>query len=838
MAHGFLSYQNSIGESAIERRITKIVEDKLEDFGNKVVDSIQRRVNNLFQKKEVDLTTEGVVVSEIQNQLTQGQTPLLTGGNAPATPQSPLQRMLADSALAKTASPGAIAANPSVMGGPLANAGFGGRPLRPEGFVGDRIVDISATSLGVERDFGGDDMFVKRLNTIEDGVGGGSGEVVQAIDRLTFVTMSLVAATKEQTNQQMMIAAQQEQTSEKLARQAKAAAEENALERGGDFSGNLAYEKSAQALGLGGSGGGGGGGMFGAKALLGKAGRRGAERGLTRLGAGVGGKLAGKAGMKTGAKLGAKFGATTAGKMIGKKIPGLGLALGTGLAIQRMKEGKPIQALLEFASGAASTFPGIGTAVSLGLDGVIAGRDMGLIPFAEGGIVDKPTLGLLGENPKGRREGVFPLEGPQGRKTFRMFGEGILEAQKRNKRENSRLLAAGLSEYYDKQNGWEKFIEFLKELLPGWLRGGDPKDPNNSRGNRRGRGGGGGGINAADIDADSPEAKALIATIREVEGTAHEKGYDTWFGGRKDMKMTDMTLQEVYDEQTRRLNSGQATYNGLTSAAVGVGQFMNPLLQARQMYEARGEAFDPTKIKFDEKLQNDLLLDLAARKRGIDPSKKLTLDDFEILQKEWAGLGTFYGQTKRTTSDSLRIYEENLREATKNQPTPTPTPEPADRRQTDASQKISKNFGKKSGQSISFRHNGEAYHAVKTTNGWDIYKGAGGIFGDEYMVQTSDGKNSDVVDSFIKQAESQSKPPVPETNQKLSSATLDPSNGINAKSQEEKIVAMANTGGTTIINNTYVTGGSSQGGGSGSPVAPGPTKEQLGINNLFEMVIG
>ena len=465
MAHGFLSYQNNIGESAIERRITKIVEDKLEDFGNKVVDSIGRRINNLFQKKEVDLTTEEVVVSEIQNQLTQGQTPLLTGGNAPTTPQSPLQRMFADSALAKTVLPGAIAANPSVMGGPLANAGFGGTPLRPEGFVGDRIVDISATSLGVERDFGGDDMFVKRLNTIDDGVGGGSQEVVQAIDRLTFVTMSLVAATKEQTNQQMMIAAQQEQTSEKLARQAKATAEENALEGGGDFSGNLAYEKSAQALGLGGSGGGGGGGgggMFGAKALLGKAGRRGAERGLTRLGAGVGGKIAGKAGMKTGAKLGAKFGATTAGKMIGKKIPGLGLALGTGLAIQRMQEGKPIQALLEFASGAASTFPGIGTAVSLGLDGVIAGRDMGLIPFADGGIPTGQNVpALLNDRKDKVKEAVIPLN----KKTFLQFGEGMLDAQRKNKKENAKRLAEGLAEYYDKRNGWQKFMEALENFI-------------------------------------------------------------------------------------------------------------------------------------------------------------------------------------------------------------------------------------------------------------------------------------------------------------------------------------------------------------------------------------
>ena len=152
-------------------------------------------------------------------------------------------------------------------------------------------------------------------------------------------------------------------------------------------------------------------------------------------------------------------------------------------------------------------------------------------------------------------------------------------------------------------------------------------------------GGGGdktaGNIDASKIDADSPQAKALIATIREVEGTAGEKGYDTWFGGRNEMKMTDMTLQQVYDEQTRRMNAGETTYNGLSSAAVGVGQFMDPLNQARAMYAARGQEFDPTKIKFDQRLQNELLLDLAARKRGIDVNKTLT--KLILISCRWSG---------------------------------------------------------------------------------------------------------------------------------------------------------------------------------------------------------
>ena len=827
MAHGYLSYQDPRGEV-----------DYLSMIYNRIKEYLDKR-----EKKQRAVPDKGGALANVPKPPSDGgpidEAKIEIVQNTPPSQHSAKQNILKGSSFAALASSGIAATsggsgiNPEVMGGGLANMGFGGKRLKPENFVGDQIIDIGATSLGVERDLGGD-MFAKRLNTIDGGEG--SGEIVQAIDRLTFVTMSLVSATQEQTRQQLAIAAQQEQTSERLARQAKAAAEESALERGGDFSGNTPFERLAQSAGVGGggSGGGGGGGMFGAKALLGKAGRRGAERGLTRLGAGVGGKLAGKAGMKTGAKLGAKFGATTAGKMLGKRIPGLGLALGTGLAIQRMKEGKPIQALLEFASGAASTFPGIGTAVSLGLDGVIAGRDMGLIPFAEGGIVDKPTLGLLGENPKGRREGVFPLEGPQGRKTFRMFGEGILEAQKRNRRENSKLLAAGLSEYYDKQNGWEKFIDFLKELLPDWLRRGDPNNPGGGGG-----GGGGvrGGVNAANIAADTAEEKAFIATVRETEGTAGAQGYNTVYGGAVVPELTQMTLKELYDaiklggtdRLPERLGGGVIPFkkDQYNSSASGALQLMPETL--RGMVN-RGEfSWDDT---FDPETQNRMILTLA-RNGGVD-IENITPAQLDKASGIWAGLaGTYYGQTSRTAEDSFQIYKQNLKEAQKQAPTPDPAD---DRRQIDASQRIAQNFGRKSGQSISFVHNGEDYHAVKTTNGWDIYKGKGGIFGGT-RIDTSGGKNAGVVDSFLEQAASGggyripegSEPSLEEELERLSSATSDGSTRVSAKSTEEVLLSSASgAGGGTIINNFYGTGGNNNMGNSPENILPSPGSESTG----------
>ena len=86
----------------------------------------------------------------------------------------------------------------------------------------------------------------------------------------------------------------------------------------------------------------------------------------------------------------------------------------------------------------------------------------------------------------------------------------------------------------------------------------------------------------------SLEEQAFVQLTRELEGTKGDKAYSRWFGGRDEMDMTNMTLQEVYDEQTRRMNAGETTYNGLKSAAVGVGQFMDPLTQVKEMYQGQG----------------------------------------------------------------------------------------------------------------------------------------------------------------------------------------------------------------------------------------------------------
>ena len=67
---------------------------------------------------------------------------------------------------------------------------------------------------------------------------------------------------------------------------------------------------------------------------------------------------------------------------ITKKLPGIGLLLSLGYAIDRFANGDIQGGLIDIASGAASTIPGLGTAASVGLDIVNAQADL-----ASGGVV-------------------------------------------------------------------------------------------------------------------------------------------------------------------------------------------------------------------------------------------------------------------------------------------------------------------------------------------------------------------------------------------------------------------------------------------------------------------
>jgi hypothetical protein len=63
-------------------------------------------------------------------------------------------------------------------------------------------------------------------------------------------------------------------------------------------------------------------------------------------------------------------------KITAKKIPGIGLILGVLFGFSRFNKGDIIGGLGEIASGIASSFPGIGTVISLVIDGLLIAKDL------------------------------------------------------------------------------------------------------------------------------------------------------------------------------------------------------------------------------------------------------------------------------------------------------------------------------------------------------------------------------------------------------------------------------------------------------------------------------
>jgi hypothetical protein len=95
----------------------------------------------------------------------------------------------------------------------------------------------------------------------------------------------------------------------------------------------------------------------------------------------VAGREAAEVAVESGVKVAGReaaeaVGKKALGKTLLKKIPGIGLLMGAGFAIDKMLEGDFTGAGLELASGAASTVPGIGTAASFAIDAASAARDI------------------------------------------------------------------------------------------------------------------------------------------------------------------------------------------------------------------------------------------------------------------------------------------------------------------------------------------------------------------------------------------------------------------------------------------------------------------------------
>jgi muramidase (phage lysozyme) len=348
-----------------------------------------------------------------------------------------------------------------------------------------------------------------------------------------------------------------------------------------------------------------------------------------------------------------------------------GISLALGEPVGRAAA-KAIGATLGAGLGSFVPIPGVGTILG-GIAGDLVGgaiydalaggsggtETAGPTPFAAGGIITQPTNALMGE---AGAEGVFPLEGAKGRKTFLQFGEGILEAQKQNKKLSAEIQARGLAEYFDKKPWWEKFIEGLKKILPGWMGG------NNDDRNRRNPnpGGGGGDIDVSKLAGDTPEAKAWLAAINATEAGGPNR-YNTLVGGEVVPELTQMTMQEVYDMAygssigegylPERFGGRRVTY-GADSHAAGAFQFHPDTMMAR----VRDAGMDPNTTLFTPENQQKLAL-AHLMNLGVDPNKAM---DSASLAKAgsmagWQGLSVENGHI--TEAGALRLYADMLQRA-------------------------------------------------------------------------------------------------------------------------------------------------------------------------------
>jgi len=492
---------------------------------------------------------------------------------------------------------------------------------------------------------------------------------VEAIQQMrgdfTKVVTNLVDATKEQTKQQKQIGEKATAVAEKSSIRALAASKEKDLEQGKDLSGTITPTYSTKDGKLGTAAAGGGVLGMGVNALSGK----------------LASKAAGKFGVKQAQKFGVKAAGGLAAKTLGKKIPILGLGLGGIFAAQRAFAGDFTGAGMELASGAASTIPGLGTAGSFGIDAALAARDVGVTPFAKGGIISSPTLSLMGEENK--KEGVFPLEGREGEKTFEKFGQGIIDAQKNNKTDYAKIQSSGLKQYYETERYGDKLSTQIgektgekfktlnwKEIfrLGGLFGGGDdppgqqPPGTDPGSGNVRSpadylmnSGTGGDGRGATGVAGSA--TRSLLDSIAFAEGTYHQKnkGYNTHFGFSQ--------TQDLSKHPDKVITSG-----GYSSAAFGRYQFMpgtwdsvgggamTPERQDAGAVRLTIKRLNAAGIKVKDANELEALL----QKEGV--SKRIAA----ALSPEWASFPTvsgasFYGQPVKKLKRIQDFYNKRLK---------------------------------------------------------------------------------------------------------------------------------------------------------------------------------
>jgi len=171
-------------------------------------------------------------------------------------------------------------------------------------------------------------------------------------------------------------------------------------------------------------------------------------------------------------------------------------------------------------------------------------------------------------------------------------------------------------------------------------------------------------------DYRTPEARALLKTIRTAEHYSSTKNpYNTLYGGGT-APITQMTVKEVIDmydtkRLPKRLGGGPANY-GPGSGAAGAYQFMPFTLEDL----IRRGVVKPNQIMVPD-LQDRLAWDLASAVRGLSVSglrkSGLTQSSMDKIAPEWAsfpysgrGGASYYGQPVKDSNFLKDIYQRSL----------------------------------------------------------------------------------------------------------------------------------------------------------------------------------
>lgn len=594
--------------------------------------------------------------------------------------------------------------------------------LKSGGFGRDEMIDIVRQGRQIKRDQG--------IAPTGETLGDSDLNIVAALSRNTDAITTLVKVTQEQTDNDTQLANAEIQASEAMFTKQLAAAKEAKMEKGADLSSTISPDAA------GGKAGGGGimgmlGGLLGGKGGGLLKGLGGLGKGLKGL-KGLGGKLLGK-----GAAKGATKGLLKGGLKMGiKKIPFLGLGAAALFAGQRAMAGDFAGAGLELASGGASMLPGFGTAASLGIDAALMARDASMPSMAGGGLTSGPKTGYLS-----MMHGTeLTLSGTKSRETVKIgegLGEGMFLNRKKHKKDFAKFAADGMTQYYDKENGWDKFVRKFKEVVSSIgtfisdalynifsnipILKNFVSKPDKPGGNGGGAGGAGGAAGR------SPKYTASDGTlkgkIRSLEsGGDYGSTFKKYLGGfsRKDEDITKMTINQVVQYQKDYIahQRGLGIKKEHRSAAVGAYQMLYPDEAARAL------GID-LNSKFDQETQDKLAeyyLNMAGQQDYL--SGKITAEQYND------GLAGQFASIKKT--DGSGVYDNDglnsaygtvLGEIKGTKAAPIENP-PADTKTKGITPSFlgNRNYGLETGQGLDVGIGGQMYRVVKTDDGWKVLK--------------------------------------------------------------------------------------------------------------------